>query len=121
MTADQGAINLAGKLLTEAGSVGLWAKGDINLAASSSLSAQRINLSSQAGAVSAEGGSQLIKGTGLGQLTLTAGEQGLLKSRIYSNTEGWNLNAELWLQEEVADGKVTLAQLEAMNAKAETF
>lgn len=123
VTADQGAINLAGKLLTEAGSVGLWAKGDINLAASSSIGAQQINLSSQSGVVTAASGSQLSKGAGakLGQLTLTASEQGLLGSRLEASTDGWNLNAELWLREEVADGFVNLAQLQAMNQTAEAF
>lgn len=123
LTADQGAINLAGKLLTEAGPVGLWAKGDINLAASSSIGAQQINLSSQSGVVTAASGSQLSKGAGakLGQLTLTASEQGLLGSRLEASTDGWNLNAELWLREEVADGFVNLAQLQAMNQTAEAF
>lgn len=123
LTADQGAIDLAGKLLTKTGQLGLWAKGDINLAATSSLSAQSLSLASQTGVIQADSGSQLIKGNPSkpGELNLSASEEGLLGSRLNTNTQGWMLNAQLWLREEVPAEGVTLAQLEALNNRAQAF
>lgn len=123
LTADQGAISLAGRLLSPVGEVGLWAKGDISLAASASIGAQNLSLASQTGFIQAASGSQLVKGAGTkpGELTLSASTAGLLGSRLEASTEGWNLNAEIWLREEAADGRASLAQLEAMNAKAEAY
>lgn len=123
LTADQGAISLAGRLLSSVGEVGLWAKGDISLAASASIGAQNLSLASQTGFIQVASGSQLVKGAGTkpGELTLSASTAGLLGSRLEASTEGWNLNAEIWLREEAADGRAGLAQLEAMNAKAEAY
>ncbi|HNG61842.1 MAG TPA: hypothetical protein PKZ52_18625, partial [Cellvibrionaceae bacterium] len=123
LTADQGAINLAGKLLTPAGDVGLWAKGDIHLAPTAAMSAQALSLASQTGSIQADSGSQLIHGNSgkPGELILSASPDGLLASSLRANIEGWNLTAEIWLREEATDGKVSLAQLEAMNTQTESF
>jgi hypothetical protein len=123
ITADQGALNLAGKLITPAGDVGLWAKGSISLAASSAIRAQSLSLASQSGSILAQAGSQITRANSSkpGELTLTASEKGLLASSLKANTEGWNLNAEIWLRQAAPEAGVSLALLEAMNTKAEAF
>lgn len=123
LTADTGALDVQGKLLTEAGQVGLWAYGNLSLGASSQVRAQSLALSSQTGAITAASGSQLTLGSSTkpGELNLTASEKGLVNSHILANTQGITLNAELWLRQEVADGSVSLEQLQAMNSQAEAF
>ncbi|MEY4588606.1 MAG: hypothetical protein RL497_682, partial [Pseudomonadota bacterium] len=126
LTADQGAIDIQGKLLTPqaVGQVALWANGGLNLGTTAQVTAQTLSLSSQTGAITTAASTQLNLGSKAkpGELNLTAGKEGLVNSRILANTQNLVLNAELRLRQNMAEADgVTIELLNGLNAEAEAF